>query len=143
MIFLTVLKPFFLGLDSLCCQPPSFLHHCPSFISPRILAFRAAFTFSPALYPHRGQVKIPSAFFPILLQQLHTLLISFPRTSTSSTDCSRHFWLRRFRIYPLCHMAANCRLLLLLPQGPAAGNPGIYTVFGFSVCRNRFSSWLI
>lgn len=70
---------------------------------PRFFTFRAVFTFSSISYPQTGQQNIPSAFVPIAPHSLHSLLISFPSTSTISTDCSLHFCINRFRIYPLCH----------------------------------------
>ena len=45
---------------------------------------------SSSRYPHAGHTNSPFIFFPISPQQLHSLLISFPNTSTISTDCHNH-----------------------------------------------------
>ena len=74
---------------------------------PRFNTFFAVFSFSSLWYPQVLQKKFPFCLLPIVPQWLHRLLISFPNTSISSTDCSWHFCVRRFLIYPRCHMVTE------------------------------------
>ena len=88
---------------------------CISFSMPRLFTFLAVFIFSSASYPQKEHLKIPSFFFPSLLQMLHSLLIPFPNTSTIFMDCSPHFCSSLFLIYPLCHMVTEWLTALFSP----------------------------
>ena len=89
------------------CSSQSFFHiyflWMTPFPCPRFFTLRAVLTFSSDSYPHTGQINLSSAFFPGSPHSLHSLLMSFPNTSTICTDCSLHFCSRRFLMYPLCH----------------------------------------
>lgn len=60
-------------------------------IFPLFSAFFAAFSRSENSAPQALHIKMPLSFSPITPHKLHSLLISFPNTSSNATDCSLHF----------------------------------------------------
>ena len=112
-------------------------------IVPRWNTFLAVFVFSSMQLLQIVHKNMPSLRSPMAPQQLHSLPISFPITSTSSTAFSLHFCSSRLRIYPRFHIDAEWLILRLMPAVCVPGSFAIYIIPGFSVCRKRFISWLI